>query len=201
MLGGRGVPGSTNTGPGTFSLPLLLPPPSPVPGSPGSVFVAWHAPGRPGRRLHGDDCCIRGGLTAELDGSSPFGRRCGRQRPESGADRRIGRLPGDARRTEALSRCGGTRARRAPCVIVACFFQPELHEHRPDVRLDGLRAQAKPLPDRLVRSALGDEGQHLTFAIGQVLERGSARAAGAADLSRWSGRQPIRRPRAAGAHR
>src|SRR5258706_2121759 len=55
-------------------------------------------------------------------------------------------------------------------VIVGGVVQAELGHDPADVSLDCLGAQHQELGDALVGPALGDEGEHLAFAAGQLME-------------------------------
>src|SRR3954468_8013019 len=61
--------------------------------------------------------------------------------------------------------------REHAAMIVGRRYQLELREDAGDVGLDRLGGQEEALADRLVRAALGDEGEDLALPLGQVVER------------------------------
>src|SRR5262249_53824404 len=56
-------------------------------------------------------------------------------------------------------------------VVLRRVFDAELREGAPDVRLDRLRAEPQRSADPLVRAALGDQGEDLSLARRERLDR------------------------------
>src|SRR5262249_26354261 len=66
--------------------------------------------------------------------------------------------------------CSGAEEGQHAAVVGGGVVQAELGEHPADVGLDGLGAQHKCLGDGVVGPALGDQGQYLTFAAGELIQ-------------------------------
>jgi hypothetical protein len=70
----------------------------------------------------------------------------------------------------ALARAQKREYRKDPPVIGWRLAQPELEEDLGNMRVDRLAGQEERLGDRPVRAALGNEGQNLSLALGQLVE-------------------------------
>ncbi len=83
--------------------------------------------------------------------------------------------------------------RQDATVVIGRAGEFELHEDAANVRLHGLGAEKEAVADRQVRSPLRHEGQNLSLALSELVER-AADAAAADQLldHRWVDRRPAR---------